>query len=695
MPRRHFTAFALCFDSVFLDKHYNDGTAPGYSGFPKTRSIGLLRSTPMKRFYLAIPTKYEDEVIENLGALGTVQLITDYTVNGFKSVDTVEKCESYVKLQQRISSVISALPPEKVAKRSLTQSLKASFGKPLQAAISVSRVDFEQIESHVLETETRLDERLAKLEKLRSEFELLKTMERNLRTLRKHGLKTDGLGDFENIFVRAGFINKALSMRLERYVEGTSVRFARWPDRREEDFVVILGLNRDKLHMEETLTRLNFAELTLPKEIPPDPTQALSQNQESTQRIQREINDIEQDVRGICGEFQSKATSFQPQVRRALSVENARSTFSRTEALSLVHGWIPTGQVESLRVTVNNSTNGAALLKFDDPGPGDQPPVRLSNSGVVGAFELFTKLRGTPQYSEIDPTLIVTVLFTVMYGMMFGDIGQGALLVVMGLVFSRFQRSFLGIPDRAMRRLGVILATCGLSAIFFGALYGEFFLSEAFHPIFANPIQGQTTMIVVALLFGVAQLSLGLILKIVNLIRAKAMIEAGFGGVRLIYYFVGVVLAVKYVASSSFTVFTENMWLTFTGLACLAILFFSPTMEGLLKHELRFGEDIMKGVAEFIETFLSYLTNSISYVRLAAFAIVHSALGMSAVILASSMGVVPGFFVMNFLAMTIEALGVFIQCMRLTYYEFFTKFYSGNGVPYRPFSLPKIFATVK
>jgi vacuolar-type H+-ATPase subunit I/STV1 len=648
----------------------------------------------MKRFYLATPTKYEDQVIENLGALGTVQLITDYTINGFKRVDTVEKCEKYVKLQQRTSSVLSTLPPERAAKKGLLQSLKEKFGMPTQSAVTVPETGLDEIESQVLETEKRLDDRLGKLEKLRSELKSLRTIEERLLILQKHGLRADGLGNFRGIFVRAGFINRALSTKLQKYVEGTSVRYAKWPDRREEDFVVILGLNQDKLLMEETLTRLNFAELTLPSGIAPDPKQALDQNKVSAVKVEQEVNEVEQDVRSVCKEFQTKSAGFEPAVRRALNVEGARSTFSRTETLSLVHGWIPAEQQESLKSTVTATTNGAVFLRFDNPDPDDQPPARLSNRGVARSFELFTKLRGTPQYSEVDPTLIVTVLFTIMYGMMFGDVGQGAVLFAIGLIFSRFRRSFLGIPSRAMAKLGWILATCGISAIFFGALYGEFFLSETFDPIFANPIQGQTTMIIVALLFGVVQLSLGLVLKVVNLVRMGAIIEAVFGGVRLLYYATGVALAVKYVGSMSFGVFTENLWLTIVAIVSLVILFFSPTIESVVRREVKFGESIMKGVSEFIEAFLSYLTNSISYVRLAAFAIAHSALGIAAVILAASIGVLPGFILMNFLALTIEALGVFIQCMRLIYYEFFTKFYSGTGVPYRPFSLPKIFGTV-
>jgi V/A-type H+-transporting ATPase subunit I len=649
----------------------------------------------MKRFSLAVPTKFEDEVIEDLGALGTVQLITDYTISGFRRVDTVEKCEKYVKLQQRMSSVLSTLTPERAARKSIGQVLRESFGTPTSSGVIASPADLNLIESLVNETEKILDDRLGKLEKLRNELKRLKTLDENLQTLQKHGLRADEIGDFENIFVRAGFINKAFSVKLDGYVAGTSIRYSIWPDKREEDFLLIVGLNQDKLHAQETLTRLNFADLTFSSDLPSDPTEALRQNQVSASKVEAEIGDLESDVRRICGEFSTKTGGFEPVVRRALAVENARSTFSRTETLSLVNGWIPTDQQGTLRASVESSTKGAAFLKFDDPSANDQPPSQLRNRGIAGSFELFTKLRGTPEYSEIDPTPIVTVLFPIMYGMMFGDIGQGAVLFMLGLIFSRFQRSFLGIPARGMRKLGVVLATCGISAVFFGTLYGEFFLTEAFPPLAVNPIQGQSTMIIVALLFGVAQLAFGMGLKIINLLRSRAMIEAGFGVVRLVYYASGVALAVKFASSMSFSVFTENMWLTVVAIAALIVMFLSPTIEGFVKHEFKFGEGIMKGVSEFIETFLSYMTNSISYVRLAAFAIAHSALGIAAVILAATVGVLPGFIIMNFLGLTIEALGVFIQCMRLVYYEFFTKFYSGNGVPYRPFSLPKILGTVK
>ena len=202
-------------------------------------------------------------------------------------------------------------------------------------------------------------------------------------------------------------------------------------------------------------------------------------------------------------------------------------------------------------------------------------------------------------------------------------------------------------------------------------------------------------MIVVALLFGVGQLSLGLVLKIVNLLRRGARIETAFAVLRLIYYMAGVILAAKYAATMSFGVFTENLWLTGIAVTSLIVLFLSPTIEGVLKHEFKLGKTLMMGGVEFIETFLSYFTNSLSYVRLAAFAIAHSALGLAATILTATIGGTTSYIAMNFLAMTIEALGVLIQCMRLTYYEFFTKFYSNGGSAYRPFLLPKAYGRIK
>ena len=656
----------------------------------------MLKTTPMKRFYLVTPTKYEDQIIESLGELGSAQLINDYTIKGFKRLENVEKCEKYIKLQQRIGSILSTLPPEETKKKGIFGFLKRGSTKsPAKAKELPTTPSLGEIESYVSSGETALDEKMERLEKLRSEDTKLKALEQNLQVLQKYRLRVDSIGDFEYVFVKAGFMNRALTAKLQRYIEGTSIRYKRWPEKREEDFLVIAGLNSDKLHIEEATTLLNFAELTFPKDINPDPKRALEENRSLAEDVRNKTSEIEKDVRDIAQEFQSRAVSFEPVVVHALRTEEARSTFSRTETLSLAHGWIPQENQESMKKAVDTSTSNKTFLKFDDPGPTDKPPSKLRNPAVFRPFELITRLRGTPQYREIDPTPIIGILFPIMYGMMFGDVGQGIVLIVLGLVFNRMNRGFLKIPAGGIKKLGGILAICGICATIFGTLYGEIFLTEAFHPLFVSPLEHLSTMIIMALAFGVAQLTIGLILKIVNLLRQKAKILASFAVLRLFYYMIGVALAIKYIQNMSFTVFTDNLLLTIAAIGSLLLIFLSPAIEGILEHDFKLVERIMMGASEFIETFLSFLTNSISYVRLAAFAIAHSALGLSAAILAPTIGGIPSYLAMNLLALTIEGLGVLIQSMRLTYYEFFTKFYLNSGVAYRPFSLPKLYAKIK
>jgi V/A-type H+-transporting ATPase subunit I len=112
-------------------------------------------------------------------------------------------------------------------------------------------------------------------------------------------------------------------------------------------------------------------------------------------------------------------------------------------------------------------------------------------------------------------------------------------------------------------------------------------------------------------------------------------------------------------------------------------------LEGIRKGKGSLVDNIMMGFGHALETFISFLTNSMSYVRLAAFALAHAALGLSAIILGNMIGFLPAFLFLNVLVILIEGMSALIQSMRLTYYEFYTKFYTGGGARYRPFILER------
>ncbi len=645
----------------------------------------------MKRLYAAVPLTFEDNLLKILGRLGTVQLVSDYTIKGFKKVDNVEKSEKYVKLQQRIGSVLSSLPPEEKIKKSFLNRFKNSFSKTPTETLS----DFpalENIEAYIADYESRLDKELNSLESLQGDLDGLKSLADKLAILKKYNLRIDQLGDFKHIFVKAGLIQRELAPRLNRYTEGTSVNFTSFTETRKEDFVIITGLNDDKSHIESALPLLNFNEMVFPDAINPNPEEALHDVVSNITEKKNEVHTIENSIREIGKKFREESKKYEPVVRGTLNLEEARSNLSRTSRMSLAHGWVPEEKAEEVANAVIEATSGAAYVKLEDPSSHDKPPVKMQNKGVMQSFELLTILRGTPNYREVDPTAIMTVLFSVMFGFMFGDVGSGLVFVIIGLMLRNLQRELLSISAKAVNKLGTIILACGTSSMIFGFLYGEFFLLPGvIPPLLFSPFHNQTAIIVVALIFGVIQIGLGLILKIINTIRAGDKHKTIFSIIVLAYYIVGVLLAVEYTRTLSLSAFAENWILTIMAMSLLGLIFLFPLIEGLIAGKVDIIAQLLKGFSEFIETFLSLLTNSISYVRLAAFAIAHGALGLSALILASVIGVIPSYMLMNILVILIEGLAILIQSMRLTYYEFFTKFYSGSGTPYKPFSLPPSF----
>ncbi|MBS7622202.1 hypothetical protein KEJ39_00810 [Candidatus Bathyarchaeota archaeon] len=642
----------------------------------------------MKRLYAAVPQRFEDDLLKTIGRLGTVQLVSDYTIKGFRKVENLECCEKYIKLQQRIGSILSSLPPEEARREGFLHSLKEAFSATPFIQPS-ARAELPEIEGYISEVEARLDRRLTVLESLRNEIERLEDLKRRLLILQKHNLRVDQLGDFRYMFVKAGLMQRELTPRLRGYAEGTSVGFAVFPETRTEDFLIVCGLNEDRQHIESALTLLNFSELTFPSDIDPHPGDAVQKISSVVEQKRKEAEEIERRIREIGMEFRERSKIYGPTVWENIQLEEARSNLSRTSRMSLIHGWVPAGKAKEVSDAILQVTSGAAFVKLEDPGPKDKPPVRIENRGPLGSFELLVRLRGLPDYREIDPTPLTAILFSAMFGLMFGDVGNGLVLAIIGLIFLNLHRDFLKIPAAAIRRLGGIIAVCGVSSIFFGALFGEVFLLEGFiHPVLFSPFHNQSAIMSAALVFGIIQIALGLVLKIINMIRKGDLYKTLFSGITLLYYVVGVLLALKYTEKMSLSVFAENLALTAAAVGLLAVIFFFPIIEGLLGGELRLVDQFLKGFAEFIETFISFLANSISYVRLAAFAIAHGALGLSAAILASTVGMPISYILMNFLVIVIEGLAILIQSMRLTYYEFFTKFYSGSGTPYRPFSLP-------
>ncbi len=314
-------------------------------------------------------------------------------------------------------------------------------------------------------------------------------------------------------------------------------------------------------------------------------------------------------------------------------------------------------------------------------------PTKLDNPKIFKPFEQLVTTFGMPNYKEIDPTIIFGALYIFMYGAMFGDVGQGAIIFLGGL---------LGLILGRKSSFGLIfglMVWVGMSSMIFGVLYGSYFGYEKLagydwvpDAMWMSPMHNINDMLLYAILFGVGVISFSYVLGIVNCLRMK-----DFNG--LIFSHKGLTAFVVYLILLSMVycfVFTIPIpIIVYVVLGALSLFL------GLERvwDALFFGHGSIKdwwmGFFDMFEFFLSILTNTLSFVRIGAFTLTHAALMMAIFTLRDLAGgdtisayvtVVFG----NLFVVVVEGFIVGIQTLRLEYYEFFLRFFKGTGRTFKP-----------
>jgi V/A-type H+-transporting ATPase subunit I len=356
-------------------------------------------------------------------------------------------------------------------------------------------------------------------------------------------------------------------------------------------------------------------------------------------------------------------------------------------------GWMPKKEAKKLRVLTKDDPRITVL--DEDPRESAKflkTPTKLRNIPLFRPFEEFVKMYGTPSYEEIDPTPILSIFYILFFGLMFGDVGHGICIALIGLLFTALKKGGF---------LAKILTPIGLSATFFGFMYGTFFGFEGTNgiisPIWFTPMESAGSMnkiLIITIIIGMLTVITSMVINIANGIKQKSVrkiifSQNGIAGLVLytsilygIYEYVMVPGDMKY--------FSVIVWLAIISL--LAIFLQEPLFSLIRKISKKRGNgseehaSIVEAIFEVIEVMLSLVTNTISFARIGAFTLSHAGI-MSAIImfmrtfprLAPIIAIIGNIFVIGF-----EGLIVGIQTLRLGYYEMFSRFYSGDGVEFVP-----------
>lgn len=405
-----------------------------------------------------------------------------------------------------------------------------------------------------------------------------------------------------------------------------------------------------------------------------------------TQNAEKRITEIDAELKTLKETELERLLEAYSYLRFYSDSINTNTCAGRREGRFYIVGWIPTDKEEEYVNDCESHEGFGCFLTPAEEMKEIDPPIKMKKSFLSSIYEPFVEMYGLPKKGEVDPRLFMLLTYTLLFGIMFGDMGQGFTLIIIGLLLWRFKNLWLG----------RIVAICGASAMVFGYVYGSVFGSEnIIKGLNFKVLEGSNTMtaLMIAVVLGIALILICMILNIITGIRQKDIKKIFFSpnGLAGFVLYAGLAGGVMLQMLKGIKLFTVPYILLVIILPVVLIYAATP-LSKLLKGEEDWkpesiGMFFVEGFFELFETMLAYLSNTLSFLRVGAFAVVHSGMMMVVYLLSSGAGgshSIGGLIFGNIFVTVLETVLVCIQVMRLSYYEMFGRFYEGGGVKFSP-----------
>lgn len=447
--------------------------------------------------------------------------------------------------------------------------------------------------------------------------------------------------------------------------------------------------------IDDMFSSLYFERIWVPQTIHGTPGEAKNELERNLEETQAELAVVSRDLSRLMEENSSfilTAYTQLSQLDRTFEFRRYVGVYHNTFHMT---GFIPSAQEKTFAGLFSSLSQVSVAFQPHDSDKRLQAPTLLKNNWFTKPFELFVEMYGVPAYGELDPTSFLAISYTLLFGIMFGDLGQGLVIALLGLFLSWKKKM----------DFGKILVRLGCSSAVFGLVYGSVFgLEHVLDPMFhalgfhekpvevMNPIT-MNNLLIVAIGLGVVLIVLSIVMNIILGLKTKDYERALFsqnGLAGLVFYTAVLIGVLSMVLGSSLF---GNPLLLICCILPVIVIFLKEPLGRLLKKEslLPPGESpggfLVEGFFELIEVLLSFVTNTMSFLRVGGFVISHA--GMMAVVLTltemmQGSGSVVVMIFGNLFVMALEGFIVGIQVLRLEFYEMFSHYFEGQGTPFTP-----------
>lgn len=488
------------------------------------------------------------------------------------------------------------------------------------------------------------------------------------------------LASLEFIKFRFGHIPKTGYRTLVTYLDSLEAIFVKTA----EDAADIWGFYFVPLSLEkkvdEVFSSLYFEAVNIPADYSGTPREIRQQLIERVQEYKTEIEQLSEKTVSMLKSLADELCKIYNLAKKRHQFAEIRRNAVHSDAFFYIVGWMDAKQAAVLEKEIAASGD-MVMFYAGDPSEAREmpPPTKLKNNPVFKPFEMFVKMYGLPSYDEIDPTPILAITYILFFGIMFGDVGQAAVLSIAGFLLYKLKKI----------DLAGIVGWVGLSGIIFGFVYGSFFGNEELIPHLLHtqplrPMEQAITMLIATIVIGAFIIIFGMVLNVINAAKRGDIGQMIFGhnGIAgIVFYASAIALVMNMIFGWGVP---GGVFAALIAAAVIAMYMCEPLSDLAAgkKHWLpKSGMFYVENLFEMFEVILSFFTNTLSFLRIGAFSIVHVGMMMVVAVLSKGGGVgsIVVMIIGNIVVMALEGLIVGIQVLRLEYYEMFSRYFTGRG----------------
>ena len=628
--------------------------------------------------------------IVRLGSLHVVNALNEINQNNFtvmtseQSTDVLKELsfikpykrrEEYSDLFKKVEELMNIFGMEKAVKKSY---LDKNFD--IKSAAEKINEIYEEVSGYSLKIK-ELSSNIGKMQEVIEYTNSLKDIDLDIKSIK----------EMEFFDFKIGKLTKENYAKLMDNIENISAIVYEVSQTPKGNVIISITPKILKDEVSRVFNSLNYEEINIPFEVEGIPENVIyslnkdiKQNSESIKQCEESIDKIKKENYVFVDECYSSMKLYD----KAQYINNEVAC---TNEFFYLSGWVPLSQKENF--TKGLSTFGDRLVavfkKQSDVNKAIAPPTKLRNNWFTQPFESIVNMYGTPSYNELDPTSFVAISYIIMFGFMFADVGQGFVFLLAGLIM-KYKKS--------RPNLGGVLSRIGVSSMIFGCLFGSVFGNEeVIKPLLIRPMENINQILASGIVLGIIFTSIGFIFSLINAFKRKDLEEGIFGKnglAGMLFYWIALYTVFNMYTKRPFVLPLGFIKITLIVLLALIVVK-EPISNLILKRKPLYkegtGDYYVESGFGLLETLLSMLSNTISFIRIGAFALNHVGLFVAFATVANmvkstsaSIGVL---ILGNIIIIGLEGLIVFIQGLRLEYYELFSKYYNGDGQEYNPIRL--------